>query len=338
MSSQQFRRAGALWDSLVARTGQPAATGLVLLLLTGAIVTLTSPFHMLTGGQAHQTRLLGGVMTAVVLVCTVLPWRRWPDHAAMVFPVVTLLGLSALSAAATGLGAAYIGIFVLAFVYVGLFLPVHSCWLLLPVAVVLYGPTMGGWTREIVLRLVVVALVWLLTAEVLAALIARHRAALDALHAASRTDLLTRLENRRALQDHLQATPAGTVFVVCDLDHFKRVNDTRGHAHGDRVLAEFARVLRQSTRQGDHAVRYGGEEFLWVLQADASHVPRLLAGLHQAWSLSQARITFSCGWAVHNDQRSVQATLAAADSALYEAKRTGRDRDVAEAMTSTPSR
>ncbi|MGQ7297732.1 GGDEF domain-containing protein [Quadrisphaera sp. KR29] len=299
---------------------------------TGAIVLLTSPFHVPDDAEWRQVLLLCLVMSALVLLSAVLPWRRWPDHTHLVFPLATLLALSALSAHGSGLGAAYIGIFVLAFVYVGLYLPAHSCWLLLPVAVVLYGPTMGGWSREIVLRLVVVALVWLVIAEALAFLTAKHRAALEALQVASRTDALTRLDNRRALEGHLQSASAGTVLVVCDIDHFKKVNDTHGHARGDWVLAEFARLLRQAVRDGDHAVRYGGEEFLLVLRLREAAVPQVLNRLHQAWALSRTGTTFSCGWAVHSDQRTIWESLAAADAALYEAKRSGRNRDVAETV------
>jgi diguanylate cyclase (GGDEF)-like protein len=325
-----FRRWLALWDSLVARSGLPAAVGIVMLLVTGTTVLGTLPLQAPDADQWHQVSIISGAMASIVLSAVVLPWPRWSVHVCLLFPASTLMGLWALSVTADGLGAAYIGVFMLTFVYVGLFLPPHTCWWLLVPAAALYGPTAGGWSKEIGLRLTVIAIMWMLIAELLAALSARSRSALAALHAASRTDHLTSLANRRALEEYLHSATAGTVFAVCDLDHFKKVNDTHGHTHGDQVLADFARVLQDAVRHADHAVRYGGEEFLLMLRLQHDAVPQVLARLHQQWSLVHADITFSCGWAVHTDERSVQETLAAADRALYRAKHSGRDRDVAE--------
>lgn len=319
-----------LWDVLARRTGLPAAAGLGLLLATGVIVVATAPLQAPGhhGWQAVTT--VTAAMTVVLLTAAAMPWRSFVPLAHLAFPAAALLAVSALSVYGNGLGAAYVGVYVLAFVYVGLFTPPRTCWWLLPLAVVLYGPTAGGWSRDIAVRLVVVALVWVLVAEVLAELTARQRSALRALHTAARTDTLTQLDNRRALHDHLEVVKPGTVIVVCDLDHFKVLNDSRGHQYGDQVLTDFAAVLSEALRRDDRAARYGGEEFVLLLQVEAGAVPAVLARLHQRWALAYTSITFSTGWAIHTDSRPAHVTVGAADRALYAAKASGRDRDVQE--------
>ena len=82
------------------------------------------------------------------------------------------------------------------------------------------------------------------------------------------TDLLTGLLNRRAIESRVRRLgPANTyAVVVADIDHFKRLNDTHGHEAGDRALKVLAEVLRRSSRDGDYVARWGGEEFVIVLQ------------------------------------------------------------------------
>jgi diguanylate cyclase (GGDEF)-like protein len=83
---------------------------------------------------------------------------------------------------------------------------------------------------------------------------------------------------------------------MCDLDHFKRLNDTQGHAAGDLILAEFGLVLQTCLREGDYAARYGGEEFALLLpQTTTSQTTAALQRLHQGWAILQPDITFSAG-------------------------------------------
>jgi len=313
--------------------GLPAAGGFGLLLATGLIVVITAPLQATGHHGWTAVTAVTATMTVLIFLTALLPWRHLPALAHLTFPAAAVLAVAALSVYGNGLGAAYVGVYVLAFVYVGLFTPPRTCWWLLPLAVVLYGPTAGGWSRGIAVRLVVVALVWVLVAEVLAALTARQRSALGAMNAAARTDVLTGLDNRRALHDHLISLTPGAVVVVCDLDHFKVVNDTRGHLYGDQVLTDFAAVLHEALRHDDHAARYGGEEFVLLLRADHGAVPAVLARLHQRWALAYPAITFSTGWAVHTGSRPAHTTVGAADQALYEAKASGRNRDVRESDT-----
>ena len=188
----------------------------------------------------------------------------------------------------------------------------------------------------------------------IAALQAQHqeRAALEAerdklierLRVQSSTDFLTTLPNRRAFFEAAEAELArarrhgyGLVLLLLDVDHFKRINDTRGHAAGDRALVSLTEVLQHSVRQGDIAARLGGEEFVVLL----SHCERE-DGLRFAERLRETvsatlvdvgegqeplRITVSIGLAdVRSHGVGLDQLLSRADRAMYRAKNAGRDR------------
>jgi diguanylate cyclase (GGDEF)-like protein len=157
-------------------------------------------------------------------------------------------------------------------------------------------------------------------------------------------DPLTGLHNRR----HLDQVLAGGLdttgiderlaVVTLDIDHFKAVNDRFGHAAGDVVLTAVARLLQASVRDGDTAVRLGGEEFLVLLPgADreqavlrAEEMRRGVAAVVHAFGGERIQVTVSAGVAVRpGDGVSAGTLLEAADRALYIAKATGRDRVVA---------
>jgi diguanylate cyclase (GGDEF)-like protein len=163
----------------------------------------------------------------------------------------------------------------------------------------------------------------------------------------SLTDPLTGLSNYRYLKDSLRreverANRFGHQLTVLalDLDHFKEVNDTYGHAAGDEVLAEFARRARVEIREVDLAFRQGGEEFVVLLpETDAAGgtvvAERLGAAIRRtpvlvrsARSVQPLRIaiTVSIGIAVFPEHGASAAdVLEAADAALYQAKSAGRD-------------
>lgn len=156
-------------------------------------------------------------------------------------------------------------------------------------------------------------------------------------------DPLTGLHNRRHLDRVLAgvADPATSeerpAVLVLDIDHFKHVNDRYGHAAGDRVLTAVARLLQAAVRDGDTAVRFGGEEFLVLLPgADrdqafrrAEQIRRDVAAAVHSIGDERIRVTLSVGVAVcPADGASAEALLEAADRALYTAKATGRDRVV----------
>ncbi|MFN3543582.1 MAG: diguanylate cyclase [Thiobacillus sp.] len=163
------------------------------------------------------------------------------------------------------------------------------------------------------------------------------------------TDLLTGLPNRRSAMDQLEqawsaASRSGMPLAVMliDIDHFKSVNDTFGHAAGDMVLREAAALMRASARREDSVCRFGGEEFLVICPNT-----NLEAALHSAERLRQAlasrtidlgqtsrQITASIGVAAREPGTAdIDALVSAADQALYAAKAAGRDRTVGSSAT-----
>lgn len=162
------------------------------------------------------------------------------------------------------------------------------------------------------------------------------------------TDALTGLFNRRYLETHAkalveQASAMGTPLsaLVMDIDHFKSVNDTHGHAAGDSVLREFAQRLRANTRGVDLVCRLGGEEFIivmpdtpmWRARQIAERLRMCVAGEpFLVGAATKVIVTASVGLAtLEKPGESMDALFARADHALYAAKREGRNRVVANA-------
>ena len=143
-------------------------------------------------------------------------------------------------------------------------------------------------------------------------------------------DPLTGLSNRRFILTQLGGLVSGarrhdrpvTVAIV-DIDHFKRINDTRGHAEGDRVLAAVAHALREHMRAEDQLGRLGGEEFLALLPETDARAANKAAENMRA-SVAATGVTISIGWATW-DGEPADELLGRADQALYAAKERGRD-------------
>lgn len=160
---------------------------------------------------------------------------------------------------------------------------------------------------------------------------ARQRA-----ESASHTDQLTGLLNRRGLEVAVDALKEGTVpcaLVLMDLDHFKSVNDTLGHAAGDRVLEHVANLLRRYTRQNDVVARCGGDEFtLLIPEITAQDLSQRLDALISAVSApiefegQMCRIGASAGWSVVDaaELKDFENLVKITDEALYAAKQSGR--------------
>ncbi|MFC4258946.1 GGDEF domain-containing protein [Marinobacter lacisalsi] len=157
---------------------------------------------------------------------------------------------------------------------------------------------------------------------------------------AALTDALTEIPNKRALDMSLVRDCSiddrhGDTFtlILCDLDHFKDVNDTYGHVIGDHLLQATARALREATREGDSIFRFGGEEFAVILPhtnlADGREVAdRIRAGINGIrvpCGNQQVRVTASAGVASHRLGETPDQWLARADDALYRAKNAGRN-------------
>jgi diguanylate cyclase (GGDEF)-like protein len=158
------------------------------------------------------------------------------------------------------------------------------------------------------------------------------------------TDVLTGLHNRRwmdrtyprTLRRHQSpARPASLLMI--DIDHFKRVNDEHGHTVGDLVLCHAARCIEITLRPGDLCARYGGEEFCVLLpEVDAAMATRIAQRICAAvfaapFGLSSGdalAVSVSIGVAGWDQQSPLGALIEAADAALYQAKRQGRNRVV----------
>lgn len=152
------------------------------------------------------------------------------------------------------------------------------------------------------------------------------------------SDGLTTLWNRHKMaqlfvyeQARCQRNGQPLSAIMLDIDHFKLVNDTHGHATGDNVLATFATLLRDNIRQVDHVGRIGGEEFLILLPDTDSHQAHIVArGLQE--KINQIRfdtaghLTASLGVTQYKDGESMTQLLTRADKALYLAKTNGRNR------------
>jgi diguanylate cyclase (GGDEF)-like protein len=154
-------------------------------------------------------------------------------------------------------------------------------------------------------------------------------------------DGLTNVFNRRYFLDRLNgelrfavrhSKPVALLFV--DIDHFKKINDTYGHQAGDHVLASVARTMMTTVRAEDVLARYGGEEFAIIcreieLAGAEALAKRLVASVSAKpieYQGQQIPVTISVGAAVDHGRSEAQGLIANADAAMYEAKRTGRNR------------
>jgi len=164
----------------------------------------------------------------------------------------------------------------------------------------------------------------------------------------ARIDSLTGLANRRALEEILAAEISRAqrfahqlAVVVLDLDRFKQINDSFGHAAGDVMLRAVSRLLTSLARQGDSVARWGGEEFVVVLpETDLVGAHRFAERLRrtiESHSVGDMETSASCGVATMLPDDTVEALLAAADHALYQAKSNGRNRTEDAIRGSSPA-
>lgn len=168
-------------------------------------------------------------------------------------------------------------------------------------------------------------------------------AAKNALSHAASHDFLTGIFNRYGVLEQLDTemersrrNGSRIAIGLCDIDFFKRVNDTYGHQAGDAVLCSFTATIRETLRPYDTIGRFGGEEFLIIApdfqgKETDGLFERLRLRIEQLTTPTKAgdiRITVSTGVAISNHSTSVDSLLAAADKALYQAKDAGRNRVV----------
>lgn len=159
-------------------------------------------------------------------------------------------------------------------------------------------------------------------------------------------DPLTGVSNRRALDINLKQSISEAVslkrplcLLMCDLDHFKKLNDTYGHPVGDEILKVFSHILSENVRQGDTVARYGGEEFAIVLtRCDTSTAARIADRMRldiasRKLALNRngqiiSDVTASFGVAQFLTGDTPETLMKRADAKLYEAKQAGRNRIV----------
>lgn len=167
---------------------------------------------------------------------------------------------------------------------------------------------------------------------------------MDTLRESNLRDPMTGLHNRRFLEEFVDTMVASSnrrkstlCILMLDLDYFKKVNDTYGHHAGDTVLKEIARILVQSVRASDLVIRYGGEEFMVILQDTAGeHGDHVADKIRVAVETLKIQLpgtvlhkTISIGVADYpEDADTIWQTIKFADVALYQAKEQGRNRVV----------
>ena len=174
--------------------------------------------------------------------------------------------------------------------------------------------------------------------------IRKRRQVEDALSRAARSDPLTGLMNRRAMMErfeyqlsHYQRNRIPFTVLMGDIDHFKQINDTCGHAEGDRVLISIAGKIRENLRSQDLLARWGGEEFLILLpdtdlEGGITVAEKIRLQVAQSDFPGEKKVlalTISFGVAYYTDEQTIDDCIKAADEALYRAKQQGRNRVVA---------
>jgi diguanylate cyclase (GGDEF)-like protein len=302
-------------------------------LVVGGVTGFLSNHLVVRYHTSNEAIAAADILVGVVV--WFLPWDRWPMRATLALVPIGFAMIAVSRSVGSILPAGYGVSFVMVFLWVGVTQRPRTAFWLAPLAAVAYTmpSVFGAGDPADVGSLVVVLPVCLVAAEIPARMLAELAAATAAEHAeaaafatAAQTDDLTGLGNRRRGNVLLDSLRAGDVLLVLDIDHFKEVNDLHGHVAGDRLLMELGDFLAGHLRDGDGVARYGGEEFVVVLRQVGAAATEIAERLLAAWRQRAPVTTFSLGIAVHQPNQSPAATFAAADAALYRAKRAGRDR------------
>ncbi|MEM7325064.1 MAG: diguanylate cyclase [Actinomycetota bacterium] len=153
-----------------------------------------------------------------------------------------------------------------------------------------------------------------------------HLFEINKLERATTRDELTGIGNRRHADTLLNSMEDGDALILLDLDGFKAVNDTLGHAAGDQVLQDLSNHLRHCLRDSDTSARLGGDEFLVVARRAFADPVAVAQRILRGWANSGRSTTISAGVALHQADVPVDETFERADQALYRAKAAGKNR------------
>jgi diguanylate cyclase (GGDEF)-like protein len=292
-------------------------------LTAGVLGLLTPLFPQAPEVQEGRLQCLAGAAAllgaGVLLAGGRLP--RWSAHA------LVLLGTAAVSeavclAGATSTGVALASFYILIGLDVGLFFTRGAGWAQLVLAV--------AACTTVLARLDATAAGAGVIISATAVVVARGTGWMTRMAASADVDALTGLANRRRLDEVLttalvSAERSGAPLSVCllDLDHFKGVNDTQGHAAGDRLLEDVARAWTAALLPGQLLARQGGDEFALVLPGTAG--PQALEVAERLRTAMPAGHTCSVGVAERAPAESISTLMRRADLALYQAKGSGRD-------------
>jgi len=318
-------------------TGQAA----LLFALAGALGLITELLL-----SSADTRAGNVAVNLVALVCAaglhLAPWERFPARSSLVAVPIAFALIAIGERLAPGAPTVYGVWFVVVFAWIGFWHPPRTVLAFAPVGALAYVlPFIDATStpRDAIGSVAIAIPAGAILGEVLATKMAEihqtQRELVEArtlLERANLTDDLTGLGNRRRANSLLDSMQPGDGLALLDLDHFKQVNDTYGHAEGDRVLGVLGEFLRAAVRDADTVARFGGEEFLVVLRGAGNDVGGATARLLARWREQGIGVTLSAGVAVHVAGRGPSETFRAADAALYAAKDQGRDRVVHELL------
>lgn len=206
------------------------------------------------------------------------------------------------------------------------------------IAIDVASPWWRSWWAYMIYAALIAALGYVIYA------IGRMKVKSDSFREQALRDPLTGLYNRAGIQRIAQGLYAnleiqrGVCVMLMDIDYFKRINDTRGHDAGDRVLKDLTKIIQQTIRFGDHMGRWGGEEFVLMCGSatvDGAHhlaekIRESVAAYVFESDVKPLSVTLSIGVAMARDGETFECTLKRADGLLYKAKEAGRNCAIVE--------
>jgi len=183
--------------------------------------------------------------------------------------------------------------------------------------------------------LFLVTLVFIMDMQAATNLLRNQNVALDNM---ASIDPLTGLYNRRSMQDFFDAVMKSEedfCLIMCDIDNFKRVNDTYGHDFGDVVLKEISQIIRSQVSGYGHVCRWGGEEILIMTKVPLDHTCKIAENIRSnveehlfVWHETAIHCSLTLGVAAHRIGNVVEDTITHADKRLYYGKKNGKNRVV----------